>query len=64
MVAQLPLPLAVPTTAYQLLSYVRSPDTRDRRQLLELAGERAHLLLDARRQFPDRRAELVDALQV
>jgi predicted dehydrogenase len=28
MVALLPLPLAVPTTAYQLLSYVRSPDYR------------------------------------
>ena len=32
---------------------------RNRRQLLELAGERAHLLLDPRRKFPDRGGELV-----
>jgi hypothetical protein len=37
---------------------------RDRRQLVELAGERAHLLLDPRRQFRDRRGELVDPLQM
>jgi hypothetical protein len=37
---------------------------RDRRQVLKLAGEREHLLLNARRQFPDRRGELVDALQM
>ena len=37
---------------------------RDRRQVLKLAGKREHLLLNARRQFPDRRGELVDALQM
>ena len=34
------------------------------RQLLQLAGKRAHRLLDPRREFQDRRTELVDALQV
>ena len=37
---------------------------RDRRQVLKLAGKREHLLLNARRQFPDRCGELVDALQM
>ncbi len=37
---------------------------RDRRQLFKLAGERAHLLLDARAEFLDRRGELVDAPQM
>jgi hypothetical protein len=39
------------------------PHSRDRRQVLKVAGKRAHLLLDPRRQFCDRRGELVDALQ-
>jgi hypothetical protein len=33
-------------------------------QLLKLAGERAHLVLDPGRQFQDRGGELVNALQV
>jgi hypothetical protein len=36
----------------------------DRHQPCQLGRERAHLLLDARRQLSDRRGELVDALQM
>jgi hypothetical protein len=53
-----------PPVSAMITSAVRWPTPGDGLQPLNLAGKRAHLLLDPRREFPDHRGELIDALQM